>query len=65
LKRLVVLDTSGEPLGKNGFAPRELSALADLERMGFVAVRRGTGAMVWKIESVELTDAGRAQAAKI
>jgi hypothetical protein len=65
LRRLVTIDASGAPPSSWGLSPRDLSALADLERMGYVVVRRGSGAMAWIIESVDLTDAGRKRAGEI
>jgi hypothetical protein len=63
LRRLVDVDASGAPPSSYGIGPRDLSALADLERMGYVLVRRGSGAMAWMIESIALTDEGRTRAA--
>lgn len=65
LKRLAEVDASGAPPSNYGIGPRELSALADLERMGYVTVRRGAGAMAWMIESVALTDSGRTRASEL
>jgi hypothetical protein len=65
LKRLAEADAGGAPPSRPAWDLRDLSSVHELERLGYVRVARGEGAMSWKIDRVELTEQGRQKAARV
>lgn len=61
LRRLAESDAGGAPPSELGLGVRDTMALQELERLGYVQLVRGTGAMSWRIERVTVTDEGRAR----
>jgi hypothetical protein len=59
LRRLAESESGGAPASGPAWNLQDLSALHELERLGYVRLQRGAGAMSWKIVGVEITEAGR------
>jgi hypothetical protein len=64
LHRLQSIPPAGAPPSELNLDLRDTNALHELERLGYVRLERGTGAMSWRIERVRLTEAGRAKLAE-
>ena len=64
LRRLAESDPGGAPPNALGLTAGDTMSLQELERLGYVRLERGAGAMSWRIERVTVTDEGRARNAK-
>ncbi len=64
LRRIAESDPGGAPLQSLGLGVGDTAPLLELERLGYVQLGRGAGAMSWRIERVTVSDAGRARAGK-
>jgi hypothetical protein len=59
LRRLETIPPAGAPPSAVRLDARDTQGLMELERLGYVRLERGAGAMAWKIERVFVTEAGR------